>query len=137
MRAKDSVRLGVIRGVMSAVTNELVAKGRGPGGELTEEELVAVIRKAAKQRKDSIEQFTAGSRADLAESEQAELNVLESMLPALMPQEEVHTLAVAKMTELGINDASQANQLMAALMKDLKGKADGTVVKAVVDSLFA
>jgi uncharacterized protein YqeY len=137
MRAKDAVRLSVIRGIMSAATNELVATGRTPADLLTEDELTAVIRRAAKQRKDSIEQFEKGGRPELAEAEKAELAILDSMLPSLMAKEEVQTLATAKAAELGLTDKSQANQLMGALMKDLKGKADGTVVKEVVDSMFS
>lgn len=137
MRAKDSVRLAVIRGLMTAATNEVLAKGGKPDGELSEEDLVAVMRRAGKQRKDSIEQFEKGGRADLAENEKAELAIIEGFLPAQMSEEEVRAAATAKATELGITDKTKANQLMGALMKDLKGKADGTVVKSVVDSMFA
>ena len=136
MRAKDSVRLGVIRGLMTAVTNDLVSKGKKPTDELPEEEIQALIRRASKQRKDSIEQFEKGGRADLAETEKAELAIIEAMLPAQMPEEEVLAAAKAKAAELGVTDKTKANQLMGALMKDLKGKADGGVVKKVVDGLF-
>lgn len=136
MRAKDQVRLSVIRGLITAMTNEAISKGKGPDGVLTEEEVLAVISRAAKQRKDSIEQFEQGGRADLAEGEKAELEVLMTMLPAQLSEEEVRQAAQAKATELGITEKSGANQLMGALMKDLKGKADGTLVKQVVDSLF-
>ena len=136
MRAKDSVRLGVIRGIMTAVTNELVAKGGKPTDELPEDDIMALVRRAGKQRKDSIEQFEKGGRADLAETEKAELAIIESMLPAQMPEEAVVAAAQAKAAELGITDKTKANQLMGALMKDLKGKADGTLVKQVVDGMF-
>ena len=137
MRAKDAVRLSVIRGIMTAVTNELVAKGGKPTDEMSEEDITAIVRRLSKQRKDSIEQFEKGGRADLAEGEKAELAILESMLPALMSEDDVRAAATAKAAELGITTKDKANQLMGALMKDLKGKADGTVVKAVVDSMFA
>ena len=141
MRAKDSVRLGVIRGIMTAVTNELVAKGGKPTDVLPEEDIMALVRRASKQRKDSIEQFEKGGRSDLAENEKAELAIIEAMLPTQMPEEKVVELAKAKAAEMGITlDAdgkTKANQLMGALMKDLKGLADGTVVKKVVDGLFA
>lgn len=136
MRAKDSVKLSVIRGLMSACTNEAVAKGKGPDGVLSEDEMLTVITRAAKQRKDSIEQFEKGGRPELAEQEKAELAVIETMLPAQMSQEEIEAAARAKAAELGIADKSKANQLMGALMKDLKGRADGNDVKAVVESLF-
>jgi len=137
MLAKDQVRLGVIRGLVSGFTNELVATGKKPQDELGDEEVLNVIRRAVKQRKDSIEQFTAGGRPELAESEKAELVILEKYLPAMMPREEVLSIAKAKMQELGITDKSKAGMLMGNLMKELKGKADGDVVKSVVDELLA
>jgi len=136
MRAKDSVRLGVIRGLMSAATNEAVAKGKGPDGVLDEGEMLAVITRAAKQRKDSIEQFEKGGRPELAVGEKAELAIIMAMLPAQMSQDEIVAAAKAKAAELGIADKSGANKLMGMLMKDLKGRADGNDVKAVVDNLF-
>jgi len=137
MRAKDAVRLSVIRGIMTMATNDLVAKGKKPTDELPEDDIMTLVRRAAKQRRDSIEQFEKGGRQDLAETEKAELVLLEAMLPAQMSEDAVRAAAVAKAAELGITDKTKANQLMGALMKDLKGKADGTVVKEVVDALFA
>ena len=137
MKNRDAVALAVIRGVITMVTNELVAKGQKPTDELPEDDVMALIRRAAKQRKDSIEQFTQGGRADLAETEKAELAVLESFLPAQMSREAITAAATAKAAELGIADKTKANQLMGALMRDLKGKADGTLVKEVVDGMFA
>jgi uncharacterized protein YqeY len=137
MKAKDSVRLTVIRGLLSAMQNEAVAKGKGPDGVLADDEVLTVITRAAKQRKDSIAQFEAGGRPELAEGEKAELTIIEGMLPAQMSQDEIVAAAKAKAQELGVTDKSGANKLMGMLMKDLKGRADGTAVKAVVDSLFA
>lgn len=137
MKAKDQVKLGVVKGLSAAFTNELVTLGRMPQDELTDEEALNVIRRAVKQRKDSIQQFVAGGRPELAEDEKAELAVLETYLPAMMPEEEVEKIAKAKIEELGITDKSKAGQLMGALMKDLKGQADGDTVKSVVDRLLA
>ena len=137
MRAKDAVRLAVLRGISAAATNEAVTKGKGPDGMLNDEELMSVIMRAAKQRKDSIDQFTAGGRPELAEGEKAELAVLETLLPAQMSREEIVAAAQAKATEMGVSDKTGANKLMGMLMKDLKGKADGTLVKEVVDGMFA
>jgi uncharacterized protein YqeY len=137
MKAKETVKLTVIRGLLSAMTNEAVTKGKGPDGVLTEDEVLTVVMRAAKQRKDSIAQFEAGGRPELAEGEKAELAILEAMLPAQMSQEEITEAAKAKAAAMGVTDKSGANQLMGALMKDLKGRADGMLVKAVVDSMFA
>lgn len=136
MLAKDTVRLTTLRGVLAAFTNELVNLGRKPQDELSDEECVIVIKRLVKQRKDSIEQFTKGGRADLAATEEAELVHLTPFLPASMPREEIEKLARVKQQELGVTDKSKSGMLMAALMKDLKGVADGGDVKAVVDSLF-
>lgn len=137
MRAKDTVKLGVVRGLISACTNEAITKGKGPDGVLTDDEVLTVVSRAAKQRKDSIEQFVAGGRPELAEGEKAELAIIETMLPAQMSQDEIVAAAKAKAAELGITDKTKANQLMGMLMKDLKGRADGNAVKAVVDGMFA
>jgi len=137
MRAKDSVRLSVIRGLITACTNEAIAKGKGPEGVLSDDEVLTVITRAAKQRKDSIDQFEKGGRPELAETEKAELKIIETMLPAQMSHDEIVAAAKAKAAEMGVTDKSGANKLMGMLMKDLKGKADGNDVKAVVDAMFA
>lgn len=137
MKAKDTVKLGVVRGLSSAFTNELVKLGKMPQDELSDEDALNVIRRAVKQRKDSIEQFVAGGRPELADDEKAELAILETYLPAMMSKEDVMTIAKAKMAEMGVSDKSKVGMFMGALMKDLKGKADGDVVKAVVDELLA
>jgi uncharacterized protein YqeY len=137
MKAKDTVRLEVMRGLVTAFTNQLVATSRTPQEMLTDEEAMAVITRLAKQRKDSIDQFTKGGRMDLVAEESAQLAVLEAYLPTMMDKSEVEAIAKAKQTELGITDPTKKGMLMSALMKDLKGKADGTVVKEVVDQLFA
>lgn len=136
MRSKDTVRLNVLRGLLSAFTNELVAKKRKPTESLTDEEAMEVIRRAVKQRKDSISQFEKGGRNDLADSEKAELAHLEKYLPKMMTPEEILPIVEAKMKELGVIDKSKSGLLTGALMKDLKGKADGADVKAVVDKLM-
>jgi uncharacterized protein YqeY len=136
MKAKDTVRLEVMRGLVTAFTNQLVATSRTPQEMLTDEEAMAVITRLAKQRKDSIDQFTKGGRMDLVAEESAQLAILEAYLPKMMDKSEVESIAKAKQSELGLTDATKKGMLMSALMKDLKGKADGTVVKEVVDSLF-
>ncbi len=136
MMAKDKVRLEVMRGLVTAFTNELVATGHTPQDFLTDEQVIAVITRLAKQRKDSIDQFKKGGREDLVAEEEAQLKILETYLPELMSKEEVEKIAKAKKEELNITDPTKKGMLMSALMKDLKGKADGMVVKEVVDALF-
>ncbi|MDQ3077056.1 MAG: GatB/YqeY domain-containing protein [bacterium] len=137
MLAKDTVRLNVMRGISSAFTNELVAKGQKPQDELADDAGIAVIKRLVKQRKDSIEQFTKGGREDLAADEKTELAVLETLLPASMPKEEIKKVAEAKKAELGITDIAKMGMLIGAVNKELKGAADGSDIKEVVESLFA
>lgn len=136
MMAKDAVRLEVMRGLSTALMNEAVSKGKTPQDLLSDEEALAVIVRTAKQRRDSIAQFQAGGREDLVAEETAQLKVLEEFLPKMMDKSEIEQIANAKKLELGIDDASKKGLLMSSLMKDLKGKADGMMVKEVVDSLF-
>lgn len=135
--AKDEVRLSVIRGLLSAFTNELVAKGRTPQDQLTDDEVMAVISRAVKQRKDSIQQFEAAGRPELAESEKAELAILESYLPAQMSQEEIDAFVAKKKEEQNITDKSQVGLFMKSIMSELKGKADGSMVKSAVEKLLS
>jgi uncharacterized protein len=136
MMAHDALKLKAFRAMSAAFTNELVAKNKKPQDFLADDEALIVITKLAKQRKDSIEQFKKGGREDLVKEEESELAILETYLPKLMDRDEVEKIAKNKQTELGITDVSKKGMLMSALMKDLKGKADGMVVKVVVDSLF-
>src|SRR3989338_7686684 len=133
MRAKDTLRLNVIRGLLSSFTNEAVSKKRKPDEELSDEEVLSVITRAVKQRKDSIEQFEKGGRKDLAEPEKTELSILETYLPTQMAREEVDAYVKAKQVELGMTDPTKKNQFMGMIMKELKGKADGMMVKEVID----
>ncbi len=140
MKAKDATRLSVIRGLLSAFTNELKGSsprqgGAGPDEFLTDEEVLNVISRAVKQRKDSIEQFTKGGRTDLVEAEQAELLILNSWLPAQMSEDEIRAFVVAKIASDGPTK-EKAGQFTGLVMKELKGRADGGLVKRTVDNLL-
>ena len=78
LKSKDELRLTVLRGIVAACTNELVATKRKPDEDLKDEEVLTVIKRGVKQRKDSIEQFTKGNRPELAKKEEEELKILES-----------------------------------------------------------
>lgn len=136
MKAGDKVRLEVMRSISTAFTNELVATSRTPQDLLTDEQAIAVITRLAKQRKDSIDQFTKGGRMDLVEEESKQLSVLNEFLPKLMEESEVEEFVKNKISEMGAIDPTKKGMFMATLMKDLKGKADGAMVKSVVDRLL-
>lgn len=137
MKAKDEVKLRTYRSLSAAMTNEVVAKKRKPDEMLTDDEALAVVKRAANQRKDSIQQFEAAGRVELAAPEKEELAVLEALLPAQMSREEIEVVAKAKMAAMGVIDKSGAGKFMGSLMQELKGKADGNDVKAVVDGIIS
>lgn len=136
MKKGDKVRLEVMRGLVTAFTNELVATGKTPHDILSDEDAIKVITRASKQRKDSIEQFTKGNRLDLVGPEKEQLTILEEFLPKLMEIEEVEKIVKVKYDELEVKDPTKKGMFMSSVMKELKGRADGAIVKEVVDKLF-
>jgi uncharacterized protein YqeY len=137
MRAKDALRLEVLRGMTTAFVNELVALRRTPQDVLEDDKALAVVKRLVKQRKDSHEQFTSGGRPELAAKEAAELEILGEFLPAMMSQDAIRVIAEKKKAELGVTDKSGMGKLMGAIIKETGGAADGADVKAIVESLFA
>ncbi len=137
MKAKDEVKLRTVRGMLTSFTNELVSTGKKPQDELDDAAVLSVIKRLAKQRKESIVQFEAAGRQDLADPEKAELTVLDSYLPQMMSQEEIEPIAKAKLEEMGVTDKSKIGIAIGALMKEFAGKADGGDVKVVVERLLA
>ncbi len=142
LRAKDTIRLDVLRSLNALFLNEVIA-GNAPAGTefLTDETVLAIIKRSAKQHRDSIEQFQKGGRADLVAKEQAELVILDSFLPTLMPRDQVHIIAqsrIDKMKSEGATiDAKSSGKIVGMLMKELAGKADGADVKAVVEEILS
>ncbi len=137
LRAHAEVKLRTIRSLVTAMTNEVVAKKRKPDEFLTDDDALTVLKRAASQRKDSIEQFEKAGRNDLSAPEKLELAIIETFLPTMMNREEIEKIARAKMAELGVSSKADAGKFTGALMKELKGKADGGDVKAIVDSLLS
>jgi uncharacterized protein YqeY len=134
MIAKNEVAVLTLRNIMSSFTNELVSKGKKPTDILTDEECLTVIARLAKQRRDSIEQFTNGGRADLAENETAELAVINEFLPTQMSEAEITEFLKNYIANNTI-DPDKKGQALGGIMKELKGKADGSLVKQIFDSL--
>lgn len=136
MKAKDAVRLRTVRSMLTAFMNDLVATGKTPQDMLDDDATLAVIKRLSKQRKESITQYEAADRPELAVPEKEELAVLEGYLPQMMSTDDIRPVAEAKKAELGIDDKSKMGMLVGAVMKELAGQADGGDVKTVVESLF-
>ncbi len=135
MRAKDELRKEVLRSILTAFVNELVATRHTPQEILGDSECFIVLKRLVKQRKDSAQQFTDGGRPELAAKEQAELAIIEEFLPTMMSRDEIMSIATAKKAELGTIEKSAIGKFVGAVMKECKGQADGNDVKAVCESL--
>lgn len=135
LRAKDSVRLDTLRGLTALFANELIAK-RSTGEYVDDESALSIIKRSVKQHKDSIEQFEKGGRNDLAVKEKAELAILETYLPQTMSRDDIRKAVEAKISSTGPLDKAKSGQFVGAIMKELKGQADGADVKAVVDEML-
>ncbi len=134
MIKKDTLRLTVLRNILSTFNNEMIAK-KMTVLELSDEDATTIIRRLIKQRKDSIDQFTKGNRMDLVQTEEAEMKLLESLLPQLMSRDEIEKIVKAKVDAAGTIDKTKLGQFMGGIMKELKGKADGMLVKEVLEGL--
>ena len=116
-----------------------VAKTSGVEEFISDDKMLALIKKSVKQRKDSIEQFAKGNREDLASKERAELGILEAFMPAMMSRTEIKVIAnmrIETMKAQGSFDPKSLGKLTGMIMKELAGKADGNDVKAVIDELL-
>jgi uncharacterized protein YqeY len=131
LRAKDTVRLNTLRMLKSAVGYHLLEKG-GQDNPATDADVIAVVQKQIKQRRDSIESYEKGGRAELAEKEKAELAVLETYLPKQMSPDELAAVVKATIAEVGATSKAQMGAVMKALMPKVAGKADGKLVSQMV-----
>lgn len=136
MKARDEIKLRTVRSMLTAFTNELVATGKTPQDTLPDEGVLQVIKRLANQRKDSIQQYEAANRPELAIPEKEELTVLESYLPQMMSAEEIEPIVKSKMKELGVSDKSKMGIVIGAVLKETNGQADGKDVKSVVEKLL-
>ncbi len=131
MLAKDSEKTGVLRMVISALGYYEIEKG-GAGYEATDEDVMTVLQKQVKQRRDSVEQFKAGGREDLVENEMKEIALLDPYLPAQMGEDEIAKLVDEAIASTGASGAQDMGKVMGALMPKTKGKADGGLVSKIV-----
>ena len=134
MRARDATRRGTIRLVEAAIKNAEIEKR---GGELSEQDIQAILQRQVKQRQDSIEQYEQAGRSDLADVERAEIAVIEAYLPQQMSRAEIEAAAREAIQQTGATGPSDRGKVMGQLMPQLRGQADGATVNAVVSDLLA
>lgn len=131
MLAKDTLKTSVLRMVLSAINYYEIQKG-GAGYEATDEDVLSVIQKEAKQRRDSIEEFKKANRQELVDKENKELEMLQVYLPQQMDEEEIRNLVKEAIDQTGAKTIAEMGKVMGALMPKVKGKADGTLVSKLV-----
>ncbi len=134
MKAKDEITTGTIRLIKAAI---LRLETAGEKKVATDEDIIQIMGKEIKQRKDSIEQFEKGNRPELAAKEKLEMAVLEKYLPAQLSEEEIRTIVAEVIASTGATGKSDLGKVMGALMPRTKGKADGGLVNKIVQELLA
>jgi uncharacterized protein YqeY len=133
MKRSDAVSLSALRMAKAAIKNQQIEKGH----ELSDDEIVDVLSSMAKQRRESIEQFSRGGREDLAERERQELSVLQSYMPAQLSNEEVERLIIQAIQESSARSEADMGRVMKLLMPKIKGVADGKWVNTRVKELLS
>ncbi|MEI6845884.1 MAG: GatB/YqeY domain-containing protein [Candidatus Firestonebacteria bacterium] len=128
MKAKDELKLSTVRLLKNAINNAELAKKK----IFTDEEVIAVIQSSIKQRKDSIEQYTKGGRAELAAQEETEMKILQAYLPEQLGEEELRKLVKQAVVETGAVSFKEMGKVMGKLMPLIKGKADNSLVSSIV-----
>jgi len=135
MLAKDELKTSVLRLLLSSINYYEIEKGKA-GYEATDEDILTVIQREIKQRKDSIEHFESAGRQELVDKETKELEILQSYMPEQMGEEEVKNIVEQTISEVGAASIQEMGKVMGALTPKLKGKADmGMVSKLVKESL--
>jgi uncharacterized protein YqeY len=132
MRDRDKVKLSVIRLVMAAIKNAEIARQT----TLDDGDILGIIAKEARQRRESVEAFRQGNRQDLVVQEEAELTLLQGYLPQQISREEIMTEARRVIEEVGAQGPGDKGKVMPKLIAQLKGKADGREINAVVTELL-
>jgi len=132
MRGRDRLRSSVIRLIMAAIKNAEIAKQ----ASLDEADILGIITKEARQRKESIEAFRQGDRQDLVAQEEAELAILKDYLPRQISRDEIIAYARKVIDQVGAQGPRDKGKVMTQLIPQLKGKADGREINAVVTELL-
>lgn len=135
-KAKQQLKLDVLRLLKTAIKNLLV-EHKNSGGTLSDAEIMDVLLRQAKQRQDSIEQFRAAKRDDLADKEAAELQILQEYLPSQLSPEELVAAIDAAIQATGASKPQDMGKVMAAIMEQYKGRVDGKMLSASVRERLA
>ncbi len=133
MKGKDIKTLEVLRMAIASIKNKAIELNK----ELSDAEVVDVMKSDAKKIKDAMESFLANAREDLAEKAKEELEILKKYLPEQLTDEDLEARVKAKINEMGVQGKEAAGKVMGVLSKDLKGLADGSRIKALVDKLLS
>jgi uncharacterized protein len=129
MKSKDAARTSTLRMVKAAITN----REKEGGAEISDDEVLKLLRSQVKQRRDSVEQYQKGGRQDLADKEQAEIAIIEGYLPQAASQEEIDQAVAGAVAETGASSMKDMGAVMKAAMAKLAGKnADGKMVSETV-----
>ncbi len=133
MRDKDQLRLNTLRGLSAAFVNELVAQGKKPNEEISDDIAIKVLKRALKQRKEAAEQFVKGGREDLAEKENQEAQIIEEFLPEQLSEDAVNAFVEECISDTSASSMQDFSKVMPCVMQKVAGQADGAMVRALVE----
>ena len=132
MKARDKARTGALRMLLASLKNAAVAEGKGPQGELSDDQVVKLVQSEVKRRREAAAAFREGDRIESAEAEEAEAAVYEAYLPAQLSDDELAAIVDATIAEVDASGPSDMGQVMKAAMPKVQGQADGSRVSAMV-----
>jgi uncharacterized protein YqeY len=132
MKAKESDKTRVLRSIKAKILEKEISERKEGQSTLSDEQIVDVLMKAAKQRKESIDQFKEGGRDDLVEKEEMELALIEKYLPEMMSEDEIRAAVKDQIEEMNATSMADMGKVMGALMGKLKGKAEGALISKIV-----
>lgn len=132
MKEKEKLKLSVIRMVKSSIQKEEINQGKG----LTDDQMLVLLNRELKQRRDSLQEFEKAGREDLAEQNRAEIEVILAYLPKQLNETEIRQIVEETIAQVGATSKKDLGKVMGAMMPRVKGKADGTLVNKVVQELL-
>ena len=137
MKARDKARTGALRMLLASLKNAAVAEGKGPQGELADDEVIRLVQTETKRRREAAAAFREAGRDDQAAAEDAEASIYEAYLPAQLSDEELGEVVDAAIAEVGAGGPQDMGQVMKTVMPRVAGQADGSRVSAMVKARLA
>lgn len=137
MRAKDQARLRTVRSLRAAIKQKEIEERHGGEAHLSEEQIIAVVQKQAKQRREAIEQYEQAGRDDLMAKEREELDIIETYLPKQLGDDEIRSVVEEIVAAIGASSMRDMGRVMSAALQQLQGRAEGRRINEIARALLS